>query len=109
MHFSIFTNRRLRHKRTHEQQQNGEPIIDSFSEEDFENDEHNIVDLEQDSPESEHSYLPGGMSIPTTLHEMHQGGMQTMGPMSTGTGNMGGPQFNGTSMGPPQMVAAHNY
>jgi hypothetical protein len=49
------------------------------------------------------------MIIPTTLHEMHQGGMQTMGPMSTGTGNMGGPQFNGTSMGPPQMVAAHNY
>ncbi|KAE9983668.1 hypothetical protein BLS_009661 [Venturia inaequalis] len=97
------------HKRTHEQQQNGEPIIDSFSEEDFENDEHNLVELDQDSPESEHAYLPSGMNIPTTMHEMHQGGMQTMGSMSTGTNNMNGPQFNGTSMGPPQMVAAHNY
>jgi len=97
------------HKRTHEQQQNGEPIVDSFSEEDFENDEQNIIDLDQESPESEHAYLAGGMGIPTSLHEM-QSGMQTpMGPMSTGTNNMNGPQFNGTSMGPPQMVAAQNY
>jgi transcription factor STE12 len=94
----------LRHKRTHEQQQNGEPIVDSFSEEDFDVDDQHIVDLEQESPESEHAYLAGSMSIPTTISEM-----QSMGPMSTGTNNMNGPQFNGTSMGPPQMVAAHNY
>ncbi|KAF2422069.1 STE-domain-containing protein [Tothia fuscella] len=94
------------HKRTHEQQQNGEPVIDNFSEEDFENDEHNIIDLEQDSPESEHAYLAGPMMTTSLSAEsMHT----PMGSMSTGGNHMNGATMNGTSMGPPQMVAAHNY
>lgn len=110
----------VRHKRTHEQQQNGEPIVD-FSEEDFENDEHNIGELDQESPESEHAYLSGPMSIPTSLSDLHTHSPlghthspmghthSPMGSMSTGTNHMNGPSMNGTSMGPPQMVSAHNY
>jgi len=88
-----------RHRRTHEQQQNGEPV--NFSEEDLENDEDQLVALEEESPESEHAFL----NMPSTSSDMHT----PMTAMSTGTSNMNGASMNGTTIGAPQMVAAHNY
>ncbi|KAF2404708.1 STE-domain-containing protein [Trichodelitschia bisporula] len=117
------------HKRTHEQQQNGEQV--NFSEEDFENEDDHIPALDETSPGSEeHSYLGNGMppstsDLSASLNSLSGGNMSEhpylhgnnstpdmstgMGSMNTGTSNMNGPSMNGTSMGPPPMVAAHNY
>jgi transcription factor STE12 len=89
----------IRHRRTHEQQQNGEPV--SFSEEDLENEEDQLVALEEESPESEHAYL----NMPTSTSDIPT----PMTSMSTGTNNMNGATMNGTSIGTPHMIAAHNY
>jgi transcription factor STE12 len=89
-----------RHRRTHEQQQNGEPV--SFSEEEVENDEDQLGALEEESPESEHAFL----NLPSTASDMPT----PMTSMSTGTSNMNGASMNGTTIGTPQMVhAAANY
>ncbi|KAF2669218.1 STE-domain-containing protein [Microthyrium microscopicum] len=91
------------HRRTHEQQQNGEPI-DNFSEDELDNEVDALAALEEESPESEHAYLASGMGLPN-------GSMPDMSPamtMNTGT-PVNGPSMNGTSMGPPQMIAAQNY
>ncbi|KIW09570.1 uncharacterized protein PV09_00444 [Verruconis gallopava] len=88
------------HKRTHEQQQNGEPVVDNFSEEDLEADESQLIDLEHDSPESDHGYL--NLNIPSTIPENYPPSS-----MSTGTTNMNGATMNGTSITP--MISAQNY
>lgn len=89
----------IRHRRTHEQQQNGEQV--SFSEEDLENEEDQLVALEEESPESEHAYL----NMPTSTSDIPT----PMTSMSTGTNNMNGATMNGTTIGTPHMIAAHNY
>jgi len=94
------------HRRIHEQQQNGESI-ENFSEEDLENDGDGLVALEEESPESEHAFLAtglGGLGNSTvSLHDMSP-------VMNLNTGNsVNGPSMNGTSMGPPQMIAAQNF
>ena len=94
-------NRTLRHRRTHEQQQNGE-VVDSFSEEDLDNEDHHLVSVEEESPESEHAYLS---NMPATTADLTAAAMTSM---STG-GNVNGASMNGTSMAPPQMLIAHNY
>jgi transcription factor STE12 len=93
------------HRRTHEQSQNGE-AIDNFSEEDLDNDLDNLGALEEESPESEHAYLSVGMGMATNSSAELSPGMT----MNTGN-SFNGPMMNGTSMsmGPPQMIAAHNY
>jgi hypothetical protein len=93
----------FRHKRTHEQQQNGEPIVDNFSEEDLEGEDGHIIDLEHelhDSPESDHAYL--NLNIPNTIPENYPPTS-----MSTGTSTMNGANMNGTSITP--MISAHHY
>jgi transcription factor STE12 len=89
----------FRHKRTHEQQQNGEPIIDDFNEEDLEGEDGQLIDLEHESPESDHAYLT--MNIPSTIPEHY-----TPTSMSTGT-HMNGSSMNGTHITP--MLSAHHY
>jgi transcription factor STE12 len=94
-----------RHRRTHEQQQNGEPI-DSFSEEDLDNDADQLVSLEEESPEpgAEQAYFTSAMG------HGHSNSLDlgpAMGSMNTGTPVNAA--MNGTSMAPPQMIAAHNY
>jgi len=91
-----------RHRRTHEQQQNGEPIGD-FSEEDLDNDVDPLASLEEESPISEHAYLASSMGMPTSMSDMSPAMT-----MNTGT-PVNGPTMNGTSMGPPQMISAQNY
>jgi transcription factor STE12 len=90
-----------RHRRIHEQQQNGESI-DNFSEEDMENEHDHLISLEEEqSPEQEHALLDMTSNGPVL----------DMGPamsMNTGT-HMNGASMNGTSMAPPQMIAAHHY
>jgi transcription factor STE12 len=101
------------HRRTHEQSQNGE-AIDNFSEEDLENELDNLGALEEESPESEHAYLSAGMGMPNNSSaELSPGMTMNSSPgmtMNTAT-PFNGPMMNGTSMsmGPPQMIAAHNY
>lgn len=89
----------IRHRRTHEQQQNGEPV--SFSEEDLENEEDQLVALEEESPESEHAYL----NMPTSTSDMPT----PLTSMSTGTANMNGAAMNGTNIGAPHMIVAQHY
>ena len=89
----------IRHRRTHEQQQNGEPV--SFSEEDLENEEDQLVALEEESPESEHAYL----NMPTSTSDIPT----PMTAMSTGTANMNGATMNGTNIGTPHMIVAQHY
>lgn len=110
-----------RHRRIHEQQQNGE-AIDAFSDEELENDQDHLVSLEEESPESEHAFLTnaaglmsGGSGGHHSHHNslsgvgmnmmQHHGGLVEMSPAMAA----GGPGMNGTSMGPPQMVAAQNF
>jgi hypothetical protein len=104
----------IRHRRIHEQQQNGESV-DNFSEEDLENDHDHLGSLEEESPEAEHAYLHvHGHAVSNA--GMHHGipassDMVTMSPamasMNTGGavhdhGPMGG------TMAPPMMVG-QNY
>src|ERR1700744_5949417 len=53
---------RDRHRRIHEQQQNGE-AIDAFSDEELEADQDHLVSLEEESPESEHAFLTGAAGL----------------------------------------------
>lgn len=95
------------HRRTHEQGQNGE-LLDSFSEEDLENELDTLGSLEEESPESEHAYLSVGMGMShASQSELSPGMTMTL----SNTPSYLGPMMNGTSMsmGPPQMIAAHNY
>jgi len=91
------------HRRTHEQQQNGEPIED-ISENELENGEDGLLALDEESPISEHAYLAhSGLSQNPSLADMSPA-------MSMNTGTpVHAAHMNGTSMGPPQMVAAQNY
>lgn len=92
-----------RHRRTHEQQQNGEPV--SF-EDDMENEGEGLESLEE-SPSPEHAYLSTGnhLSISHTTPTMSHNALANMPSMHTHNG------MNGTmSMGQPQhLLAAHNF
>ncbi|KAF2841459.1 STE-domain-containing protein [Patellaria atrata CBS 101060] len=78
------------HRRTHEPRPDGEPV-GNYSEEDLENDEDQLGSLEEESPESEHAYLPSGLSMSTSISDLPSMGM-------------------GVSMGPPQqLLAGSNY
>ena len=114
------------HRRTHEQQQNEdgtineEPLEGDFSEEDFVNlgsdpatDLVSLVDDDNISPTSasdDHHSLPSAVSQTHSHWDSFAATtpLQTPMGMSTG-GNVHGPSMNGTTMAPPQMVAAHNY
>jgi hypothetical protein len=127
----VLTQHFPRHRRIHEQQQNGE-AIDGFSDEELEADADHLVSLEEESPESEHAYLTGAASLINGGggggHHSHHGSLNginmNMNVMHHGVGvggggvslvemspamAAGGPGMNGTSMGPPQMVAAQNF
>jgi transcription factor STE12 len=111
-----------RHRRIHEQQQNGE-AIDAFSDEELEADADHLVSLEEESPESEHAFLTGAglmsgggggghhshhnslSGVNMNMMQHHGGVGLEMGPAMAA----GGAGMNGTSMGPPQMVAAQNF
>jgi transcription factor STE12 len=115
-------NVKRRHRRIHEQQQNGE-AIDAFSDEELEADQDHLVSLEEESPESEHAFLTGAAGLMSgggggghhshhnslsgvNMNMMqHHGGLVEMSPAMAA----GGAGMNGTSMGPPQMVAAQNF
>jgi transcription factor STE12 len=78
----------LRHRRTHEPRQDGEPL--DFNEEDLEGEDDGLNSLEEESPESGNDYL-SNMHIPTSISDIP-------GPLSMG------------SMAPPQqLIAANNY
>jgi transcription factor STE12 len=81
----------IRHRRTHEPRQDGEPIP-NFSEEELDGDDDNLGSLEEESPESNHGYLDQALNIPSTLADMPSA-MNGMG----------------TTMAPQQLVAAQNF
>ena len=82
------------------------------------------MSLEEESPESEHAFLTGAAGLMSgggsagghhSHHNslggvgmnmmQHHGGLVEMSPAMAA----GGAGMNGTSMGPPQMVAAQNF
>jgi transcription factor STE12 len=94
-----------RHRRTHEQQQNGETIID-VSEEDMDGGDgvdDGLLALDEESPVSDHAYLTNS-GLSSSMPHMSP----AMSTMNTGT-PVNTAAMNGTSMGPPQMVSAQNY
>jgi hypothetical protein len=104
-----------RHRRTHEQNQNGEPIA-NISEDDAEEVDFNVDEdaglgsLEEESPGSEHAYLTSsqaqGLTLPTTTPTLTSPTLNLDAPssMSAGFGGHGG-----LSMGQGQMIAANHY
>jgi len=84
-------NTTVRHRRTHEQQADGEVL--NFTEEDLDNEDEQLG-LDGESPEPEQGYMPSTLSLSTPLTDM--------------PASLGG--LGGVHMGPPpQLISAHNY
>jgi len=76
--------------------------VPDYSEEDFQNEEDQLVSLEEESPDSEHSYLASSLSMPSATMAEMSGGMNGMHALMHGTSmSMGG--------GGGHMIAAQNY
>jgi hypothetical protein len=83
----------IRHRRIHEQQQNGESI-ENFSEEDLEEGQDQLGSLEEESPQSEHAYINGNgqsqqMQPPQQSHHAHHGSLNGYHHMSGSVSSAG--------------------